>query len=57
MALSWYLVHSQGPKGQWFACLVVNQENLRVQNHAVASRKSLGDVVLKVGHLEVERKL
>lgn len=53
-ALSQYLVHSQSPKGQWFACLVVNQEHLRIQDHAVAPRESQGDVVLKVGHLEVE---
>lgn len=53
-ALGQYLVHSQSPKRQWFACLVVNQEHLRIQDHAVAPRESLGDVVLKVGHLEVE---
>lgn len=51
MVLSQYLVHAQSPKGQWFACFVVNQEYLRIQDHAVAPRKSLRDVVLKVGHL------
>lgn len=54
LALSQYLVHSQSPKGQWFAFLVVDQEHLRVQDHAVAPGESLGDVVLKVGHLEAE---
>ena len=57
LALSQYLVHSQSPKGQWFAFLVVDQEHLRVQDHAVAPRESLGDVVLKVGHLEAEGSL
>lgn len=47
-------MHAQRPKGQWFACLVVDEEHLRVQDHAVAPRESLGDVVLKVGHLEAE---
>lgn len=50
-----YLVHSQSPKGQWFACVVVNQEHLGVQDHALTARKSSRDVVLKVGHLEGER--
>lgn len=57
MALRQYLVHSQSPKGQWFACLVVNQKHLRIQDHAVSPRKSLGDVVLKVGYLKAEGEL
>lgn len=50
-------MHSQSPKGQWSACPVVNQEHLRVQDHAVAPRESPGDEVLKVGHLEAEGSL
>lgn len=50
-------MHSQSPKGQWFACPVVDQEHLRVQDHAVAPRESPGDEVLKVGHLEAEGSL
>lgn len=53
--LNVYLVHSQSPKGQWFACVVVNQEHLGVQDHTLTPRKSFRDVVLKVGHLEVKR--
>lgn len=55
--LSVYLVHSQSPKGQWFACVVVNQEYLGIQDHALTPRKSFGYIVLEVGHLEVERQL
>lgn len=50
-------MHAQCPEGQWFACLAVDQEHLRVQDHAVAPGESLGDVVLKVGHLEAEESL
>lgn len=52
-----YLVYSQGPKGQWFACVVINQEHFRVQDHALTPRKRFGNIVLKVGHLEAERQL
>lgn len=48
-------MHSQSPKGQWFASVVVNQEHFGVQDHALTPRKGFGDVVLKVGHLEIER--
>lgn len=52
-----FLVYSPSPKGQWFGCLSVIQEDLRVQYLAVAPTERLEDVVLKVGHLRKQKGL
>lgn len=46
---------AQSSKGQRFTGLCVDQQDFGVQDHTVASRERLGDVVLKVGHLEHRR--
>lgn len=49
------LVDSQGPEGQRFAGLCVDQEHFSVQYHTVASREGLGDVVLEMRYLKHRR--
>lgn len=43
---------AQSSKGQRFTGLCVDQQDFGVQDHTVASRERLRDVVLKVGHLQ-----
>lgn len=48
------LVDAEGPEGQRLAGLGVDEEDLGVQDHAVASGESLRDVLLEMSHLEGE---
>ena len=47
-----YLVHAQRTEGKGFAGVGVNEEDLGVQDHAVAAGEGLGDELFEVGHLE-----
>lgn len=47
-----YFVNTQSAKRQRFAGLCVNQQDFSVQNHAVAAREGLRDVLFEMGHLK-----
>lgn len=46
-----HLVDTQGPKRQRFAGLRVDQKDFSIQNHTVATRKGLRDVLFEMSHL------